>query len=134
MSKYICYRCGYGTNRKSGFKDHLLNRKNPCPALYMNMSPKEVLNNWTYYYADFMEKYGNTVDKKTRLKKIEKQVKKDSIVRDKNTTVTFKMFKKLAEHLNIDLKSLLADDNISDHDESYDEDLTDSSDSSSDSY
>ena len=41
MVTYLCNRCGYQSNHKGNFKNHL-NRKNVCEPLLENISIKEV--------------------------------------------------------------------------------------------
>ena len=41
-SKYLCFRCGYKSNRLSNLKNHL-NRDIECPEVYNKISAKELL-------------------------------------------------------------------------------------------
>ena len=47
MVKYFCDRCGYSTNRRSVFKQHL-KRKNPCPIDLHNVTIASIVERYNF--------------------------------------------------------------------------------------
>lgn len=60
-----CFRCGHVFNHKSNLNRHLL-KKIPCEVKYLNISGPDIIANFIYYYQQFQDLTGNTLESPSR--------------------------------------------------------------------